>query len=125
MSTPFIHSLITHMSVGPTPLFQNNVDSNDSTDSHNGDAAAVEESRPNIATVEEARPVPGPAALGKVETMPSQGPKVSGEVENLSLSFGLMDTEGYMDMRQPWVEGPKGEKVCHCGLWLVRLTNSL
>jgi hypothetical protein len=47
--------------------------------------------------------------------MPTQGPEGSGEV-NLAPSLGLLDLEGYVDMREPWVEGARGEKVCRSGM---------
>jgi hypothetical protein len=87
MSTPFIHRLIACIPVCPTALFHNDVNSADSVDSHNGDAAAVE------------------------ETMATQGLEDLDEVENLALSFGLMDPQGYVDMQEPWIEGPRGAKV--------------
>jgi hypothetical protein len=51
-------------------------------------------------------------------TMPTQAPEASGEVDNLVLSIGVLDPESYVDMRAPWVEGAKGEKVCHSGMVL-------
>jgi hypothetical protein len=84
MSTPRIAKLITRITVRPVPLFQDDVDS---MDSHDDNAAAIE------------------------ETLAMQGPKASGKVENLATSFGLMDPAGYVDMREPWVEGSRSEKV--------------
>jgi hypothetical protein len=84
MSTPFIHSIIARIPMHPTPLFQDDVDS---ADSHDNDAAAVK------------------------ETLAMQGPETSGEDNELAPKVGLMDLTGYVDMREPWVEGPKSEKV--------------
>jgi hypothetical protein len=84
MPTPEIARLIARIPVHPTPLFQNDVDS---ADSHDDDAAAVE------------------------ATLAMQGPEDSGEVENPALNLGLMSREGYVDMRKPWVEGRRSEKV--------------
>jgi hypothetical protein len=91
------------MSVRATPLFQGDVDSNNS---HVGDANA-DGSDDNTLIAE--------------ETMPAQAPEVSGKVANLTPSIGLLDPEGYMDMRAPWVEGLKGEKVCRSGMSLWSL----
>ena len=93
MPSAYILDLISRMQVRPQPrpqpLFQGDVDSNDSDidDADGGDATIAE------------------------ETMPTQGPEGSGEV-NLAPIPGLLDLEGYVDMREPWVEGAKGEKVC-------------
>jgi hypothetical protein len=84
MSTPFIRSVIARIPVRPTPLFQDDVDS---ADSHDDDAAAVE------------------------ETLATQGPETSGEDNELGPKVGLMNLAGYVDMREPWVEGLKSEKV--------------
>jgi hypothetical protein len=83
MSTPFIRSVIARIPVCPTPLFQDDVDS---ADSHDNDAAVE-------------------------ETLATQGPETSGEDNELGPKVGLMDLTGYVDMREPWVEGPKSEKV--------------
>jgi hypothetical protein len=83
MSTPFICSLIARIPVCPTPLFHDDVDSNDSTGSDDNTPITK-------------------------ETMPTQGPEASGEVFNLAPSIGLLDLEGYVDMRQPWTEEWKG-----------------
>jgi hypothetical protein len=99
MSTPFIRELLTRMDVRPKPLFQGDVDSADShvdDDNDDNDRSEVNE------TIAE-------------ETMPTQAPEVSGEGEDLAPSLGLLDPEGYVDMREPWVEGAKGEKVCRSG----------
>jgi hypothetical protein len=91
MSTPCITKLIARIPVRPVPLFQDNIDSANSAGSDD-DALAVE------------------------ETMPTQAPEVSGEVFNLALRIGLLDPEGYIDMREPWIEGSRGEKVRRCEL---------
>jgi hypothetical protein len=96
MPTPQVARLIARIPVCPTPLFQDTVNSGDS---HNDDAAAVE------------------------ETLAMQGPEDSGEVGNLIPSFGLMDQEGYVDMRKPWVEGPRSEKVHRSGVLLGKLAD--
>jgi hypothetical protein len=83
MSTPFIRSVIACIPVRPTPLFQDNVDS---ADSHNDDAAVK-------------------------ETLATQGPETLGKDNELGPKVGLMDLTGYVAMREPWVEGPKSEKV--------------
>jgi hypothetical protein len=96
MPTSQVARLIARIPVRPLPLFQDDVDS---ADSHDDDAAAVE------------------------EMLATQGPKDSGEVKNLAPSFGLMDREGYVDMRKPWVEGPRSEKVCRSGVSLGKLAD--
>ena len=94
MSTPFIRELIARMVVRPKPLFQGDADSADShVEDDNGDS--------------------GDSASDAEQTMPTQVPEASGEVANLAPSIGLLDPEGYVDMRTPWVEGAKGEKVRH------------
>jgi hypothetical protein len=100
MSTPFIRSLIACIPVCPKPLFHDDVDSNDS---HVGDDS--DSSDNNTLVVKETK-----------ETMPTQGPEASGKVENLVPSIGLLDPEGYVDVRAPWVEGLRGEKVCRSGM---------
>jgi hypothetical protein len=84
------------MSVRPKPLFQGNVDSNDSrvVDANDGNKLIAE------------------------DMMPTQALEALGEVDNLVPSIGLLDPEGYVDMRAPWVEGAKGKKVCHSGMVL-------
>jgi hypothetical protein len=57
------------------------------------------------------------------ETMATQGPEASGENQILVPSIGLLDPEGYVNMRTPWVERAKGEKVCLGGISLGKLTN--
>ena len=84
MPSPRIAALIARIPVRPTPLFQDDVDS---ADSYDDDAAAVE------------------------ETLATQGPEHSGEDNELAPRTGLLDLSGYVDMREPWVEGPKSEKV--------------
>jgi hypothetical protein len=88
MSTPFICELLTRMDVRPAPLFQGDVESNDSDVGEEVNALVAE------------------------ETMPTQAPEALGEVGNLSQSIGLLDLEGYVDIREPWIEGSMGEKVC-------------
>jgi hypothetical protein len=92
MSTLFICEHISRMSVRPKPLFQGDVDSNDSPVGDSDDGSDV-----NAPIAE--------------EMMPTQAPEASGEVDNLVPSIGLLDPKGYVDMRAPWVEGSKGEKV--------------
>jgi hypothetical protein len=87
------------MIVHPTPLFQGDVDSADSPVDDTDDGLDD-----NVMNAE--------------ETMPTQVPEASGEVENLVPSIGLLDPKGYVDMRAPWVEGAKGEKVCLSGMCL-------
>jgi hypothetical protein len=101
MSTPWIRELLTRIPVRPTPLFRDDVDSDDS--------AAVD------ADGDETLATQGQEDSGEHETMPTQGPEGSGEV-NLAPSLGLLDLEGYVDMREPWVEGARGEKVCRSGM---------
>jgi hypothetical protein len=96
MSTPQIAKLIACIPVRPVPLFQDDVDS---ADSHDDNAVGVE------------------------ETLATQGPEDSGEVEKLAPSFGVMDPEGYVDMREPGVEGPRSDKVCRGGVSLGKLAN--
>jgi hypothetical protein len=96
MSTPFIRELISRMSIRPKPLFQGDVNSNDS--------CVINGNIGNEAIAE--------------QTMPTQAPEASGEVENLVPSIGLLDPEGYVDMGVPWEEGSRGEKVCCCGMAL-------
>jgi hypothetical protein len=76
--------------VRPTPLFRSDVDSAGSDD---GDKAAVK------------------------ETLATQGPEDLGEVEKLTSSFGLMELLSCIDMWEPWIEGPRSEKVS--SLWIV------
>jgi hypothetical protein len=83
MSTPHIAKLIARIPVHPTPLFHDDIDS---ADSHDDDAAAVE------------------------ETLAMEDPVGSGEVNELPPSSGLMDLSAYVDMREPWVEGPRSKK---------------
>jgi hypothetical protein len=101
MSTPFIRELLTRMEVRPKPLFQGD---NDSADSHVDDDGDDDNAE---------------------ETMPTQVPEASGEVGDLAPSIGLLDPEGYVDMRTPWVEGAKGEKVRRSRLDLGSSLNDL
>jgi hypothetical protein len=96
MPTPQVARLIARIPVCPKPLFQDDVDS---ADSHDDDPAAVK------------------------ETLATQGPEDSAEVGSLAPSFGLMDREGYVDMRKPWVEGRRSEKVRHSGVLLGKLAD--
>jgi hypothetical protein len=98
MPSEYILGLISRMQVQPTPLFRGDVDSGDSVGTHDDDTAVVDET---MATQ-------GPEASGE----DPQGAEASGENQNLVPSIGLLDPEGYVDMRAPWVEGAKGEKVC-------------
>jgi hypothetical protein len=75
MSTPCIATLIPHIPASPTLLFQVDIDSANNADSHNDDAAAIE------------------------ETLPTQGPEDSGKVNELAPSSGLMYLSAYVDMR--------------------------
>jgi hypothetical protein len=102
MSTPFIRELLTRMDIRPKPLFQGDVDSADSHVDDDNDDNHRSEVNETIAE----------------ETMPTQAPEASGEVENLVPSIGLLDPEGYVDMGAPWEEGSKGKKVCCCGMVL-------
>jgi hypothetical protein len=92
LSTPFIAKLIACIPVRPTPLFHDDVNSTNSADNHDDDTVAVE------------------------EILATQGPEALDEVENLTPSLGLMDPEGYVNMREPWVKGLRSEKVCRCEL---------
>jgi hypothetical protein len=96
MPTPEIARLIARIPVRPTLLFQNDIDS---TDGHDDDTAAVE------------------------ATLAAQGPEDSGEVEHPAPNLGLMSREGYVDMRKPWVEGPRSEKVSRNELSLANLAD--
>jgi hypothetical protein len=89
MPTPQVARLIARIPVHPKPLFQDDIDS---ADSHNDDTAAVE------------------------EKLATQDPEDSGEVRNLAPNFGLMDWEGNVDMRKPWVEALRSEKVHPSGV---------
>jgi hypothetical protein len=109
MSTAFIRELLTRMDMRPTPLFQGDVDSADShvdKDNDDNDRSEVNE------TIAE-------------ETMPTQAPEASGEGEDLVPGMGLLDPEGYVDMREPWVEGAKGEKVSLGGMSLGKSTDGV
>jgi hypothetical protein len=98
MPTPQVARLIARIPVRPTPLFQDDVDN---ADSHDDNAAAVE------------------------EMLATQGTEGSGEVESLAPSFGLLDHEGYVDMRKPWVVGPRSEKVRCSGVSVGKLADCL
>jgi hypothetical protein len=101
MSTPFIYELLTRMDVRPKPLFQGDVDS---ADSHvDDDSNGSDRNDPDAE-----------------ETMPTQAQEASGEVDNLVPSIGVLDPESYVDMREPWIEGAKGEKVSNSGVILGR-----
>jgi hypothetical protein len=80
------------MDVRPKPLFQGDVDSADSHVDDDGNGS--DHNDPDAE-----------------ETMPTQAPEASGEVDNLVPSIGVLDPESYVDMREPWIEGAKGEKV--------------
>jgi hypothetical protein len=95
------------MQVRPTPLFRDDVDSADPRDD---DTAAVADT-----DVDETLATQGPEVSG--EDHP-QGVEASGENQILVPSIGLLDPEGYVDMREPWVEGAKGEKVRPGGMFL-------
>jgi hypothetical protein len=93
--------LLTRMDVRPKPVFQGDVDS---TDSHvDDDGNGSDRNDPDAG-----------------ETMPMQAPEASGEVDNLVPSIGVLDPESYVDMREPWIEGAKGEKVSNSGVVLGR-----
>jgi hypothetical protein len=98
MSTPFIRELLTCMDVLPKPLFQGDVDSTDSHVDNNNNNGSDHNN---------------PDTEG---TMPTQVPEASGKNEDLIPSIGLLDRESYVDMRAPWVEGAKGEKVRLSGM---------
>jgi hypothetical protein len=86
------------MDVRPKPLFQGDVNSADShVDNNNNNGS--DNNEPNAE-----------------ETMPTQAPEVSGEVDNLVPSIGLLDPESYVDMGALWIEGARGEKVCRGGM---------
>jgi hypothetical protein len=114
MLSEYILGLISRMQVRPTPLFRDDVNSDDSVGTDIGDHAAVD------ANADETLATQGPENSGNLEAMPTQGPEGSGEV-NLAPSSGLLDLEGYVDMREPWIEGAKGEKVCRSGMVSLRL----
>jgi hypothetical protein len=59
----------------------------DSANSHDEDEAAVE------------------------EMLATQDPKGSGKVDKLILSFSVLDLSLCVDMREPWMEGLRSEKV--------------
>jgi hypothetical protein len=58
-------------------------------------------------------------AVAIEETLATQGPTDSGEVNRLPLSSGLMDFSMYVDMLEPWVEGLRSEKVSSLLLVMV------
>jgi hypothetical protein len=100
------------MDVRPKPLSQGDVDSADSdVDDGNDDNGDNDRSEVNETIAE--------------ETMLSQAPEASGEGEDLGPSIGLLDPEGYVDMREPWIEGAKGEKVRLGGMSLGKFTDCL
>jgi hypothetical protein len=113
MSTAFIRELLTHMDVRPKPLFQGDVDSDDDAEHDNDHHAAAD------ANADETMATQGQEDSGEYDAMPTQGPEGSGEV-NLAPSPGLLELEGYVDKREPWVEGEKGEKVCRSGMVTFR-----
>jgi hypothetical protein len=79
-------------------------------DSHDGD------NMPVYVNVDETMAMQGPEDSGEAEAMPTQGAEASGKNEDLIPSIGLLDRESYVDMRAPWVEGAKGEKVRLSGM---------
>jgi hypothetical protein len=97
MPSEYILGLISRMQVRPTPLFQGDVDSNDSHVNNDNDGS--DGNAPNAE-----------------EMMPTQAPEASGKVDNLVSSIGLLDPEGYVDMGALWEEGSRGEKVCRSGM---------
>jgi hypothetical protein len=107
MPSNYILGLIARMRVHPTPLFRDDVDSD-------ADASAVDnaDNDETMATV-------APEPLGE----DPQRAEASGEKHSLIPSIGMLDPEGYVDMREPWIEGAKGEKVCCSGICLGALTD--
>jgi hypothetical protein len=101
------------MDVRPKPLSQGDVDSDDNVGSDNDHHTAAD------ANADETMATQGQEDSGEDDAMPTQGPEGSGEV-NLAPRQGLLDLEGYVDMREPWVEGAKGEKVCRSGMVTYR-----
>jgi hypothetical protein len=74
MSTAFIRELLTHMDVHPKPLFQGDVDSDDSAE-HDNDHRATAETN-----ADETMATQGQEDSGEDDAMPTQVPEGSGEV---------------------------------------------
>jgi hypothetical protein len=99
------------MNVRPKPLFQGDVDSDDNAENDHHATAET--------NADETMATQGQEDSGEDDAMPTQGPEGSGE-GNLAPNPGMLDLEGYVDMREPWVEGAKGEKVCRSGVVTFR-----
>jgi hypothetical protein len=109
MPSDYILGLISRMQVRPTPLFRDDIDSDESVRPRDADTAAVDNADNNetMATL-------GPEASGEIP----QRAEASGKNHSLVPSIGMLDPEGYVDMREPWIEGAKGEKVRRTGISL-------